>query len=318
MEQNRRPAQPARQHTSGPAWGAGATGAQPPPANIFDQLIHNPWVQGGAAVLAAGVVGLVAADAYSKRTLTSEEMLTDLDKFDAGSLHKLMANPENAKTLDKLVEKMDDKTSKKVLEAAMQARFGVVMKDFDTSTKAADVAEGKKSIKETYLLMLKVPESHVRDNPSLTEIDRKHGVGSAYGSDKIALQAFWSGEAANPNPVGDPAELPNVDADCKPQGTDTPPYLSWTTLHEVGHAVDDKESFMSSKGNAYAGWQTHSIEEVVAVAVKHLQYEITYIRALLTGAGKAPAVAPPPPKGTDAEKVGKTAHGRHRLVRRRA
>src|SRR5262249_19243834 len=98
-----------------------------------------------------------------------------------------------------------------------------------------------------------------------------------------------------------PAELKDVDPDCQPNGTETPKYLDWSTLHEVAHAVDDKKNVMGGKGgNAYADWQSHKVDHVRTVAVSALKYDKAYIQAPLEGS--PPDTPPDPPAGVDAAK----------------
>jgi hypothetical protein len=80
-----------------------------------------------------------------------------------------------------------------------------------------------------------------------------------------------------------PPELVDVEEDCKPKGTGKPKRLAWAALHEIGHGVDDNMSAMDSQGgNAFADWQYHKLEDVAAEAAKVLNYDETFIKALLT------------------------------------
>src|SRR5262249_21896140 len=96
-----------------------------------------------------------------------------------------------------------------------------------------------------------------------------------------------------------PAQLVDVDDDSKPKGTDTPSYLDWTTLHEVGHGVDDTMGFMNGKmGNAaFGNWKIETVDSVAGVAAAFFGCQVKDIKPLLTG--PPPATPPPPPPGTD-------------------
>ena len=180
------------------------------------------------------------------------------------------------------------------------------MKDIDPTSSDADKAEGSKSIKAIYLTMLKVPEADVRNNPSLTEIDRKPGTNFPFYEPDTKHAVLPIGQANDPgNAIGNttdrttadgkviPAELVDVDDACKPNNAPNPTYLSWSTLHEVAHGADDKNNIMVGKGGiAFADWKTHTVPEVAAVAAKAFNYdEVKDIEALLTG--KAPKKTPP-------------------------
>jgi hypothetical protein len=147
--------------------------------------------------------------------------------------------------------------------------------------------------------MLKVPEVDVRNNPSLTEIDRQPGANFPYYKDKKAVLPVLDGhgkplKADTPgNPIGKKSELPEVEDDCQPAAGPNPTYLSWSTLHEVAHGVDDKNGVMSGMGgNAFAGWQELTVSQVAAVAAKKFNYDAGNIETLLKG-GKLLLSTPP-------------------------
>src|SRR5262249_4412784 len=81
-----------------------------------------------------------------------------------------------------------------------------------------------------------------------------------------------------------PAELVDVEDVCKPKkGFEKPLRISWTTLHEVGHGVDDDTGAMDRRGgNGFAGWQYHSFEDVVKIAAEKLPYDPVFLKHLLT------------------------------------
>jgi hypothetical protein len=191
------------------------------------------------------------------------------------------------------------------------------MKDIDASDSADEKAEGSKSIKQIYLTMLKVPEADVRNNPSLKEIDRQPGKNFPYYDPNTKQAVLPLGRADNPgNPIGNrtawtdsngklhPAELGEVEEDCKPSDNPPPTYLSWSALHEIAHGVDDKKNIMGGKGgNGFAGWQTHTIDEVAAAAAAWLGYDVNYIKALLNGVAEASVSPAPMPKNITKEEV---------------
>jgi hypothetical protein len=269
----------------------GALGKSPPDVAAFKRLVDA----GGDQVLGALI----------------------RDRPDA---FKKLVDGGGSQVLDDLIKKMPDPPDRAIITAAIEARFNIKMQDTDLSSAAADVAEGNKSIKQIYLTMLRVPESHVRNNPSLKKIERVPGTGDP--STWFPYYDTASKEAVVPahradlqgNPVGNttdqvvngkvvPAQLADVDEACQPKGTTTPSYLSWSTLHEVAHGVDDQKKAMDKGGgNDKAGWQTNTLEQVaakVATVLKH--YDEITVKWLLK-AHSPDKISKPPKASKDDQK----------------
>jgi len=250
-------------------------------------------------------------------TLAPEEqikadMYADLEAGtpDVAALKALAAKPENTKILDQLVQSLDDKTPQKVFEAAIEARFGVQVHQYEhkAAGEDADVTDlsgatavspdlPDKSLKRVYELLSKVPASHAKDNPKLKEIVRftADKGGGAYGDGKVYLYCGRA-DKTQPYQLAKPSELPTVDDDCKPKDDKKPDYFDFATLHEVGHAVDDKNGFMAKNmsGDAYGGWKTTNIEDLAKVAAKEFGYDEDYIKSKLSDEDPNP---PAPPAG---------------------
>lgn len=165
-----------------------------------------------------------------------------------------------------------------------------------------------------YNVMTDCPTSDTLDNDSMLVLSTSGGeqTGSSFASG-IAIDA-GSGDVVLTKKVvmreGDvddsgfygialPFELDEIDDECKPVDADPLSHFSWNTLHEVGHAVDDKVGAMKGAGNAKAGWQEHGsnvlpIAKEAAKAVNY-DYDENYIAAYLSGVSDPPIPAPPDP-----------------------
>ena len=69
-----------------------------------------------------------------------------------------------------------------------------------------------------------------------------------------------------------PNELGDVQDDCKPKDEEAVLYFDWATLHEVGHAVDDRLGFMNAREgqDAFGGWTTlTSLDGMIAAVALH-------------------------------------------------
>ncbi len=236
----------------------------------------------------------------------------------------LMAESGGTKVLDDMVANMDESTNRKVLEIALEARFNVEMKQFlseDGITVGtpprkvhgtADNTAPDKSVKRIYELLLKVPESHARDNAKVKEIQRfqEDTGGAAYGGGITYLNCGRAGANFSHNQgdqLGSPDYFPDgVDPDCQPRADAKDKdvrYFDWATLHEVGHAVDDKHKFMKNNqaGDDFGGWEVYGadVTEPAKAAEGKFKYDLTYITETLQG--KTPATPAKPDKRTQKE-----------------
>jgi Bacterial Ig-like domain (group 2) len=262
---------------------------------------------------ATGVSGsttVAVLSAKDQKTKTAMREALDQTPPDKAALKKLVKGGDG-KLLDGLVQHMPDPPDRAVVTAAIEARFGIKMVDTDPSGSVEDFNEGSKSIKQIYTTMLKVPERDVVNNKSLKEIERSPATSFPYYDPNTKEAVVPANRPEDPgNEIGNsadwtdgdgnlhPAELIDVDEDCKPNGTHTPKYLDWSTLHEVAHAVDDRRNVMGGKGGKkFADWKTHSVKDVAKRAAEVLQYDKKYIEQVLTDA--PPANPPPAPSGVD-------------------
>lgn len=230
-------------------------------------------------------------------------------------LKVLMNESGGTKVLDDMVAQMDDKTSRRALEAAIEARFNVELHQYLSEDGieingnkyhgTADRKAPDKSVKRIYELLLKVPESHVRDNPKVQQIRRfqEDTGGAAYGGSVIYLNCGRAGATTSSDQGAElcsPLFFPDgVDEDCQPPADAKKKdvrYFDWATLHEVGHAVDDKHGFMAKNQSKdeFGGWVVYGadVTEPAKAAQKRFKYDLDYIKEKLNG--NNPPAAPKP------------------------
>lgn len=183
-------------------------------------------------------------------------------KHDAEAMKVLADQPGGAAWLDAMVGdlggKAKDAGSKDFMNAAITARFGPKLQGKSMTTKY---------LPRLYKVLGMVPDSHTLSNDMLATINRtrtKVDTSGDYQAGHINLKAPRTG-------IGD--AMVSFGAWILPEkliGKQLPGGVSQfdqLTLHEVGHAVDDKKKFMQGKMGAvsFGGWQTHKIEEVAQV-----------------------------------------------------
>lgn len=189
-----------------------------------------------------------------KQTKAALSLKASAEKL--GTLKAEMLKPDGAKKIDALVAKIG--TSAKTpgergtLIAAMQARYDLDIVSGELTTKA---------LPRLYKVLGMVPEAHARLNPQLKEVERtaKEAGTSDFGSKKIRIKAgeagAWSSEKADfEMGNGKTLKLNKFDS---------------TTLHEIGHSVDEAEGYMTKnmKNADHGGWNKESLESMIAVAV---------------------------------------------------
>jgi hypothetical protein len=140
-----------------------------------------------------------------------------------------------------------------VVEAAIEARFGV-----EVTTPPEEMK--KKSLPKLYNMLTKVPDWQSKQS-SLKKLDfgtEAEANGNYYQGGNLKRIALNSMPDAEDGSV----KVPDVDPDKK---TVKANYFDFTTLHEVGHAVDDKIGFMSQRMNdaRFGGWKSETPSSIV-------------------------------------------------------
>jgi hypothetical protein len=173
--------------------------------------------------------------------------------------------PDGLETLDTMVEalggKAETEEAREMVKAALKARFKIDTLEGQMTTKA---------LPKLYKVLGSVPEWQVRDNDSLKNIKRvksgPEGASIYYkeGDEKagrpgdyIYLELGRTGTFAftSENYKKDDGTKTKVDS------------FSVTTLHEIGHAVDDRLGFMGGHelDAKYGGWKNEKREDIAGI-----------------------------------------------------
>jgi hypothetical protein len=204
------------------------------------------------------------------------------------------------------------------LKHTFKERFDV---DLDLDDKGDSPQEVYEAVKKIYELMAEVPESHTNRNPSLDEVKRiggpeGKGDDTWYQPGTKFAGITWAGDKMNihagrPNNTNfDPSQRglldatgkanPPVDPACEPTSSAPHNRFNWGTLHEIGHAADDRQGFMKqSKNLGYAGWIDYGSDNtpVARAAAAHFKIPgdddmLDYIKDILKGKSKSRPKAP--------------------------
>jgi hypothetical protein len=270
-------------------------------------LAESGYVKKATAGIAAWIAG---AKAWAGAKEAYDNMHGD--KPTAAAMAKLAKAPGGGPVLDALVADLPDDIPQEVLTEAIQARYGIKVRQYDHRDdkgsggprKAANPKTPDKAVKGLYQVLGKVP---LKDTGKVTLIDRytEESGGAAYGGGEIDLYCGRPGDG-NVQEFNKPGEVvpdgEKVDRNCEPINTKQKVgYFDFATLHEVGHAVDDKKNIMGGGRGADAGWEAPSTSTIAAVAAAHFKYDAGYIEAMLKSkTSAAPATKPAVPGGGDA------------------
>ena len=180
-------------------------------------------------------------------------------------MRETAAAPDGLETLDTMVEalggKAETEEAKEIVKAALKARFKIDTLEGQMTTKA---------LPKLYKVLGSVPEWQVRDNDSLKNIKRvksgPEGASIYYKQgdqatgrpgDYIYLELGRTGTFAftSENYKRDDGTKTKVDS------------FSITTLHEIGHAVDDRLGFMGGRelDDKYGGWKSEKREDIATI-----------------------------------------------------
>lgn len=208
----------------------------------------------------AAVQGLIKEGTKTPKAARAKALA--MLKHDTEALKVLADQPGGPAWLDAMVGdlggKAKDAGSKDFVSAAITARFGPQLQGKSMTTKY---------LPRLYKVLGMVPDSHTLSNDMLATINRtrtKVDTSGDYSGGHINLKAPRTG-------IGD--AMVSFGAWILPEkliGKQLPGGVSQfdqLTLHEVGHAVDDKKKFMDGKAGSvtFGGWQTHKVEEVAKV-----------------------------------------------------
>ena len=224
----------------------------------------------------------------------------------------ILASEGGIDRLDAIVEALPPSVQREVMAVAFQARFGCAleMTKPGATREAPGVPEDRMdlpapNLRRFYAEMSKLPESDTLDNDSMLIFLHQSGdqAGSAYnrGSKKVLMREGDESRShiyaiAVEHEMGKPHEK------AVPKEGQERTAFSWNTLHEVGHAVDDKLGFMKKHGERLAGWKVYGadVAEPAAEIAGKYDFDADYVREyMLSAEGRNLPV--PDPVGCDPE-----------------
>lgn len=264
---------------------------------------------------AAAIMALQEAKSLAQTAWVSAEMRANRTPT-TDDVKAIVEGPGGDKALDEMLKTLDPDAQREVIKVAFEARFGVKLETFTqvsatgdlenpTAPGAAGALDGP-NLKRFYDLMIKLPKDHVVNNDSMRKFSSvEDGGNGSYYSDTKKDVVMREGDAALSGAYGfgRDFEVGGADENCKPANDEEVTFFSWNTLHEVGHAVDDKLSYMNRNGAAdnHGGWTSHGkdTQAIATAIVAHFKYDATYIGQFLSKA--TPPVPPKPGNVTEEE-----------------
>ncbi|MFD2854711.1 hypothetical protein ACFSZS_07935 [Seohaeicola zhoushanensis] len=202
---------------------------------------------------------------------------------------EILARPGGEAELDAMIGQLEPDAQRAILRVAFEARFGCKLEIYTynaaTKTHTLDAIDGMKTgpnIKRFFELMSALPPADTTDNDSLLIWSEKQAGGSKYSGDrKEVIMDEGQDESSGYYGFGRDFEVGGQDENCKPVDDEPVTRFSWNTLHEVGHAVDDKHGYMDKNGASanHGGWQVHGRDygPVAKVIADHYKFDQTYV-----------------------------------------
>ncbi|OED49531.1 hypothetical protein AB838_06810 [Rhodobacteraceae bacterium (ex Bugula neritina AB1)] len=215
-------------------------------------------------------------------------------------IQEILSRPNGTAELDAMIDNLEPEAQRAVVKVAFKERYGCDIKNFSNENlaPASEIADGDlkgPNIVAFYKAMQDLPLDHTMTNDSLKSfaVNEAAKGGSMYQDSKKRIVMHEGDAGLSPNygfgsddAVGslEDAATPEERAElekCKPANEEPISYFNWNTLHEVGHAVDDKKGFMRSNGSKkdYGGWTEHGMD-ITAIAEKiatKFSYDKAYI-----------------------------------------
>jgi hypothetical protein len=224
-------------------------------------------------------------------------------------LRDLANKPGGGKVLDALVDGLPEGRPEKFLKEAMNVRYGVNVKRFQSKTanywqdESGMTVVGPnvpdKDLKKMYQMFGKVPIGNIKGKVTeLIQFDADEGGAAALGG-KIWMYAGRPDKGNKQQFKGAVPDGEEVEADFQPANDDAIPYFDFAALHEVGHIIDEKQGVMTTQGkDAIAGWKTHpSTDDVAKIAAAHFKYDENFVKATLRDPKSTPPTTIPGPAG---------------------
>ncbi|MDR7273030.1 hypothetical protein J2X20_005715 [Pelomonas saccharophila] len=195
----------------------------------------------------------------ASRAEVLKKAMAFVDK-DPGMLKTLVAKrPAGEKLLDELVESLGGKATGKAGEGQKAFVKQAIIARYGLEEEGLTGILSTKALPRLYKVMGMVPNTHTQTNDALKKVERRReGDESFYkASTKEVVvtckRTGWNADTSTFDPdAGKKTKVPAFDAH---------------TLHEIGHAVDAKETFMDGpkgKEKQHGGWEQGLTPEGIA------------------------------------------------------
>ncbi len=274
-----------------------------------------------------GAAGL-RLDLAQMRANLSLNQVPDVRAFD-----QILKSPDGMDGLDEVIDSLEASVQRRVMAVAFEARFGCKL-EMQKPTAATpqqdehgndlplptdehgnvlpgpDVAEDAMNLpalnlRRFYKEMMKLPPSNTLDNDSM--IGFLHLSGKQRGSEfddtaKKVLMREGDESSSRIYAIAVAHEIGELDPRAVPKPGQERTAFSWNTLHEVGHAVDDKLGYMKKHGERLAGWKVYgaSVGEPAKVIADAFKFDADYVAEYMVST-KGRVLAVPKPKGCSAD-----------------
>ncbi|MEX0280278.1 MAG: hypothetical protein AB3N13_03690 [Arenibacterium sp.] len=230
----------------------------------------------------------------------SANMLADMrnnDKPSPADVQKILERPGGAEELDAMIDQLEPDAAGEVLKVVFEARFGCKLQMIDAAgNPIADANLSGTKIKQFYEAMTLLPDSDTLDNDSMLIWSDEMNNNSKYRSSekKVIMNEGSEDEFNGAYGFGRDFEVGGQKEECKPVDMEPVSRFNWNTLHEVGHAVDDKKGYMDKNGKSasHGGWQVHGRDygPISKAISEEYKYDQTYVEEYML---KKPNIARP-------------------------
>ena len=239
-------------------------------------------------------------------------MLTDNRPIMPQDVQSILATPDGLDMLDEVVAALPPSVQREVMAVAFSARFGCTLEMMKPGAAQGDDPQPENqmnlpapNLRRFYHEMSKLPQSDTLDNDSMLIFMHQSGnqEGSAYSpSGKKVLMREGDESRSAIYGIAVEHELGQTHEKATPKPGQERTMFSWNTLHEVGHAVDDKLGYMRQHGEALAGWKVYGadVSEPAAEIAGKYSFDANYVAEyMLSSEGRNLPI--PAPDGCDAE-----------------
>lgn len=217
------------------------------------------------ALLGALEARALVYSAKGKAADARKLLIAQIEGGDRDALKKLVARPGGNQLLDQVMASLGGKAGtpaeRTFVALAIQARFNITKLEGDLTSRA---------LPRFYAILEGLPPVHTRWNDQLLSINRVRGGegGSGHSLGHLTLNVPKVGRL-----LPDTEELgPRALRDRKVRTFDS------TTLHEIGHSVDEHLGFMRGRAGSerFGGWRAVTEGQVLDAVAEHHNFFDAY------------------------------------------